>query len=198
MVHVGTWLAMSLQKLHPDSKLHHSLSDIVPSSTRDSTRSRSGFFFPIDLRILSHNFPMNDKPPSEAELQFYYFGLYQVLQRYRIGTTLAWLIVSLGVVSIPLGWKLGTPHGLIDIALSVGTILAGLLVVQQNVATLSSYLNVPFGSRITNESHERSLVVDEIEALMKEVESGGWQEAYSAIGKLKNLEAKYGLPRLDS
>ena len=137
---------------------------------------------------------MSDKPPSEAELQFYYFGLYQVLQRYRVGTTAGWLIVSLGVVSLPLGWKFGTPHGLVDIALSVGVILAGLFVVQQNVAALSSYLNVPFGSR--DNSGERHMVIDEVEALMKEIESGGWQEAYAAIGKLKKMEASYGLPRL--
>ena len=157
------------------------------------------FSFPLDNSYLVAHFfllSVNDKHPSEAELQFYYFGLYQVLQRYRVGTTLGWLIVALGAVSLPLGWKMGTPHGLIDIALSVGTILAGLFVVQLNVASLSSYLSIPFGARPANQGYERPPVIDEIEAIMTEIESGGWQEAYSAIGELKNLEAKYGLPRL--
>lgn len=137
---------------------------------------------------------MTDKSPSEVELQFYYFGLYRVLQRYRVGTTLGWIVVFLGAVGVPLGWKMGTPHGLIDIVMSAAVILAGLLVVQQNVSTLSSYLNVPFGARGVNDS--RPQVLDEIEQLMREVDSGGWQEAYHAIGQLKKMETRFGLPRL--
>jgi hypothetical protein len=133
--------------------------------------------------------------PTEAELGFYYFGLYTVLRRYRVMTILGWSIVLLGFASVPLSWRLGTPHGLMDTMLSVGTMVAGLAVVQQGVASLGSYLRVPFSKRQETVTAPHP-AIQYIEELMREIDEGGWQEAYSAITKLEHLHDTYGLPPL--
>ena len=137
----------------------------------------------------------DDVMPTGAELRFYYFGLYGVLRRYKAMTILGWVIVSLGFASVPLSWRLGTPHGLVDTMLSAGTVVAGLAVVQQSIAALSSYLHVPFSER-----PERTAVphpaVQQLEELMRDIDDGGWQEAYAAIEKLEQMQDAYGLPPL--
>lgn len=138
------------------------------------------------------------KSPSEAELQFYYFGLHKALKRYRFSTILGWLIVLVGIASVPLGWEFGRPHGAVDIALSAFTVVAGLVIVQQSIASLSSYLTIPFQPpTVEDPSQETPSPVKEIVDLMKDVEEGGWQEAYGAIRKLEEMETSHGLPALD-
>jgi hypothetical protein len=138
---------------------------------------------------------MNSTSPTEVELQFFYFGLYRILRRYRFTTILGWLVVLIGAVSTPLGWEFGRPHGLIDLALSTGTIAAGLMLVQQSVSFLDAYVNVPFPTS-SDGGWGQSAAIHEITQLMKDIDEGGWQEAYAAIGILKRMEAKHGLPAL--
>lgn len=139
----------------------------------------------------------SDAMPTDAELRFYYFGLHAVLRRYRTMTVLGWVIVSLGLASVPLSWRLGTPHGLVDTLLSVGTVIAGLAVVQQSVAALSSYLRVPFKER-PGEAAELHPAILHIEELMRDIDEGGWQDAYAAIEKLERMQESFGLPPLTS
>ena len=135
--------------------------------------------------------------PTEAELGFYYFGFYAFLRRYRVMTILGWTIVFLGLASIPLSWRLGTPHGLVDTLLSLGTMVAGLAVVQQSVASLAAYLHVPFSERpgpgTTTPPHP---AVQHIEEMMRDIDEGGWQEAYAAVRKLEQMHDSFGLPPL--
>ena len=133
--------------------------------------------------------------PTEAELRFYYFGLHAVLRRYRFMTILGWVIVALGVASVPLSWRLGTPHGLVDTLLSISTVIAGLAVVQQSVAALASYLHVPFSERPDGTTARRPAIVY-IEELMRDVDEGGWQDAFAAIEKLERMQDSHGLPPL--
>jgi hypothetical protein len=141
---------------------------------------------------------MSTPPPNDRELGFYYFGLYRVLIRYRRMTILGWCVVALGIASIPLGWESGQRHGIIDLGLSFAAIVAGLALVQQSVASLSSYISVQFPSSIledgTVSEHE---AISEVVQLMKDIDEGGWQEAYAAIGKLKEMETTYSLPPLN-
>ena len=134
---------------------------------------------------------------SESELQYYYHGFYRVLKRYRATSILGWLIVFAGVVSVPFGWKLGRTTGFIEVVLTLLTILAGLTVVWQNISALDEYIHVPFPLSTQAEMNEQqTAVLSEIRNLMKEVDDGGWQEAYAAIGKLKEMQTKFGLPEL--
>jgi hypothetical protein len=141
---------------------------------------------------------MSISQPSDAELQYYYFGLYSVLKRYRTATLLGWLIVLLGAVAIPLGWEFGRNHGLIDLVLSVCTIVAGLTVVQLSVVSLGDYVSIPFPQeRKANGADDEHPGLVEIKQLMNEIDEGGWQEAYAGIGKIRQLQEKYAFPGLD-
>ncbi len=135
--------------------------------------------------------------PEEAELRFYYFGLYAVLRRYRAMTVVGWIIVAIGLASVPLSWRLGTPHGLVDTLLSAGTVIAGIVVVQQNVASLAAYLHVPFRERPGGTTPPPP-AIQYIEELMHDIDEGGWQDAYAAIEKLEQMQDSYGLPPLTS
>ncbi len=140
---------------------------------------------------------VSDSMPTEAELHFYYIGLYAVLRRYRAMTILGWVIVVLGLASVPLSWRLGTPHGLVDTLLSAGTVVAGLAVVQQSVTSLASYLHVPFSER-PGERTDLHPAIRYIQEIMQDIDQGGWQDAYAAIEKLERMQDSHGLPPLTS
>jgi len=133
--------------------------------------------------------------PTDAELRFYYFGLHAVLRRYRAMTIIGWVVVLLGLASVSLSWRLGSSHGLVDTLLSLGTAAAGLAMVQQSISALASYLHVPFSERpgATLEPHP---AIRYIEELMQDIDEGGWQDAYGAIGKLERMQDSHGLPPL--
>jgi hypothetical protein len=133
--------------------------------------------------------------PLPAELEFYYHGFHRVLRRYRMATVMGWVIVFAGLAGIPLGWRAASTHGLLDLLLCGGTIVAGLSVVSQAVSFLEAYVAVPFPSLFSGEeAHVDSDFVPQIRILMKDVQEGGWQEAYAAIGILKALGVRHGLP----
>lgn len=103
-------------------------------------------------------------------------------------TSIGWIIVFAGIGSLFLGWRLGLPHGLIDLLLSAGTICAGLLVVHQAVVSLEEYIAVPFGAgRVAHPAF------DEIETLMGEMRRGGWKEARRGAAELERIATRYGL-----
>ncbi|MER3523918.1 MAG: hypothetical protein C4326_07580 [Ignavibacteria bacterium] len=131
---------------------------------------------------------------SDPELQYFYFGFYRVLRRYRTTSLVGWAIVLLGCLSIPFGWRLSRPSALVEIALTGLTILAGLVVVWQNLSALEQYLRVPFP---VDASSTADGALSEIRELMNEVDEGGWQEAYAALGRLNELQQKFGLPKLE-
>ena len=138
-----------------------------------------------------------DTIPTEAELRFYYYGLYALLRRYRTITILGWIVVLLGLASFPLSWRLGTPHGLLDTLLSGGTVVAGLALVQLAVGGLTAYLQVPFDER-PGALPDVHPAIRSIREIMRDIDDGGWQEAYGAIRKLEGLRDEYGLPPLTS
>jgi hypothetical protein len=138
---------------------------------------------------------MSSVTPAQAELEFYYHGLYRALRRYRMTTLLGWIVVALGIASVPLGWRYGQVHGLLDLVLSGFTVVAGLALVQQSVTSLGTYLRVPFPPAGESDGADQpSTVIHEIRQLMKELDEGGWQEAYGAIGKLEEMQSRHGLP----
>ncbi len=132
---------------------------------------------------------------TDAELQYFYFGFYKVLKRYRLTSITGWVIVLLGCLSIPLGWQFGMTTGLIEVLLAVMTMFAGLAVVWQNIAAIEEYLRIPFPLSSAEATHAS---LSEIKEIMKDVLDGGWQEAYEAIGRLRALKVKHGLPPLES
>ena len=139
---------------------------------------------------------MDETGPTESELEFYYFGFHRILKRFRSVTILGWVVVLIGAVSLPVGWKFGQPHGLMDVALSIATIFAGLVVVQQSVAALESYVNVPFHKQESS-GEDIHPVLMEIRTLMKEIEEGGWWEANRGIRTIEEIGTKYGFQSIE-
>jgi len=132
-------------------------------------------------------------PLSDAELRYYYLGFHKVLKRYRTITIIGWMVVVIGCVSFPVGWSVGRPGGLIEIALSCSTVVAGLGLVSQSISSLEAYVRIVLPFAHNGEQHP---MIHEVVEIMKNVDDGGWQEAYAAIRKMEELQPKYSLPAL--
>lgn len=132
--------------------------------------------------------------PTMAELRYYYFGFYKALKNYRTMTLLGWSVVATGCACSFLVINAGRNLGPFGIVLTAAVIIAGLGLVWQSISTLESYLRIALPS-----VHEgdQSPVVVRVEEIMKEVDDGGWQEAYAAIRKLEELRTTYELPPLE-
>jgi hypothetical protein len=137
---------------------------------------------------------MQRSPHEEAELAYCYFGFASSLRRYRRMTVLGWVVVAAGFLSLMIGWREGTPHGLLDLVLSVLAIAAGIGLVQQSVMSLEAYVRSKTILFAAVPATNRPPAINEMIALMDDVETGGWQEAYAALGKLRTLGTVHGLP----
>lgn len=128
------------------------------------------------------------------ELEFYSHGFHRALKRFRGTTVFGWLLVLAGTAGIPFGWEFGRFHGSIDLALCGGTIIAGLVVVHQSIVSLSTYIRNPLAKQTgLDEGWAPPQWKIEITELMKEVDEGGWQEAYAAIAELRKIGMRHGL-----
>jgi hypothetical protein len=134
----------------------------------------------------------------DPRLQFYYFGLYTVLKRYRRCAIIGWVVVAAGCGGLLRGWNLGQMHGLFDIGLALLTILAGVLLVHFGVVTLSAYTSLRLPDAGTQGfSGTSGRAIEEIKTLLDDLDRGGWQEAFAAINQLVTMSQRYGLPPLD-
>jgi hypothetical protein len=135
---------------------------------------------------------MNDLTPEET--QFYVTGLYRVLIRFRRITILGWVIVLAGFAGIILGWNVPHSHGFVDTMLGACTILAGLALVYHSVLSLEEYVSVPFvQARRANGGHDLHPALQRLLPLLAEIHEGGWQEAYAAIGTLKQIDREFDM-----
>jgi len=134
----------------------------------------------------------------DPRLQFYYFGLYTVLKRYRRCAIIGWIVVAVGCGGLLRGWDLGQMHGLFDIGLALFTVLAGVLLVHFGIVTLSAYTSLRFPDADTKGfSGTSERAIEEIKSLLVDIDLGGWQEAFAAISQLATMSQRYGLPPLD-
>lgn len=113
-------------------------------------------------------------------------------------TLIGWGVVLFGCVGIGLRWRAGDPFELVDLLLSAATILAGLALVQHSVESLSAYVQIPYPDS-TQPGHAagRGPAIQEIRELIKEIDEGGWQEAFLALRRLRGMEQRHGLPPLE-
>lgn len=133
---------------------------------------------------------------SNIEIQFYYTGLYKVLKRYRFATVLGWCMVAAGFAGFLVGWNVSGNAGLSTFLLPAITIAGGLTLVHQSVTFLESYTRISVPAT-EGEEREASAIRLEFQQLLRDIDNGGWQDAYAAIGRLKEMETRYGLPPLD-
>ena len=133
---------------------------------------------------------------SDDALRFYYHGFYAALVRYRILTLAGWLVTLVGSAGL-LATCQTAGGDLLGFAVPVCAVGAGLALVQQSVAALDGYVRVPFPRPDPDSSLDSvTAAIEESARLMGEIDRGGWQEAYKALGAVKAMAAKYGLPEL--
>jgi hypothetical protein len=135
---------------------------------------------------------------ADEPLEYFYFGLYGALKRYRRMSLIGWGVVLFGCIGVGLRWRAGGPFGLVDLLLAVATILAGLALVQHSVESLTAYVRIPFpDSTQPGYATGRGPAIQEIRELIKEIDEGGWQEAFLALRRLRGMEQRHGLPPLE-
>jgi hypothetical protein len=124
-------------------------------------------------------------------VDFYVHGFRRALLRYRLFVIIGWAVTALGAFGL-FGSCQGIDRGdLLVIAIPVVTMAAGIIAVHVSITALESYVTTPFPLPDEGEIEEgvRKKVVA-CEELMNDVETGGWKEAFEAIGKLEALERK--------
>lgn len=135
---------------------------------------------------------------TDELLEYFYFGLYGALRRYRRMTLIGWGVVLFGCIGIGLRWRAGGSFELLDLLLSAATILAGLALVQHSVESLTAYLQIPFPDTTQpGFAAGRGPAIQEIKDLIREIDEGGWQEAFLALRRLRGMEQQHGLPPIE-
>ena len=137
---------------------------------------------------------MSPAPSAESALAFYYHGFRAALIRYRILTIGGWCAAALGGGGALVSCRAGAD--LLTFVYPLCAAAAGLALVHQSVAALDDYVRVPFPLPDTGAVPAPvAAALEECAQLMKEIDRGGWQEAYAALRALKSLPERYGLGR---
>jgi len=124
---------------------------------------------------------------TEEERQFYVFGFHRVLTRFFRLTALGWGITAIGALCLLLFWRSPLPHGGFDLLMATGTFVAGLIIVQTNLAALQSYVTVRFPDRPDGIPPEQIVMLRE---WMREVAEGGWRDAYAVLRRLEAMKGE--------
>lgn len=131
----------------------------------------------------------------DNELQFFYFGFYTQLRRFRARTIAGWCVTILGGIEIPFGWGTGSP---LDVVLPLSTIAAGIALVSVSISSLESYVTVPFPDLPAGDHPgAQSGACAILRGIMRDVDEGGWREAYAALHQVREAGVRFGLPPPD-
>lgn len=129
---------------------------------------------------------MTPLPPADAALEYYYHGFLRTLRHHRIVTIAGWVIAAVGVAGVFTSCRTGSDS--IGSGVSLLALAAGIALVHQSVARLDAYVAIPFPPPDPEVMPpDVLLVLATCARLMDEVDRGGWQEAYAAIGTLRDL-----------
>jgi hypothetical protein len=119
------------------------------------------------------------------ERQFYIHGFRLVLRRFLRQTAIGWAVTALGALCLLSFWRSPLPHGGFDLLLAAGAVVAGLAVVQANLAALQSYVTVPFPD-VPGRTPPAEVL--QLREWMNEVAGGGWRDAYAALQQLERFK----------
>jgi len=107
-------------------------------------------------------------------------GFLESLKRYRRVTLVGWMVAAGGAMALVLRWRSPGMLGLLDIVLSGATIAAGILLVLYGIEGLSAFIRTALAALQKEE-------LTELRELMKEVEDGGWQDAFAALARVRRM-----------
>jgi hypothetical protein len=140
---------------------------------------------------------MSPAPSAEEALAFYYHGFRAALERYRALTVGGWCLAALGAGVALASCGQGATPDLMSFLVPVGASAAGVALVYQSVAALDAYVRIsfPFPDPGAAPGHIAA-VCEESAQLMRDIDQGGWQEAYAALRALKTMPERHGLERM--
>jgi hypothetical protein len=142
---------------------------------------------------------MLEQSARDPALDFFYFGFFQALRRFRFFTMTGWLLAGAGVGAIALRWGPVWSGDPVSIVLCGLLFTGGIVIVQASIAALGSYVRIPFPPPPPGSADMEHLqAVEEILPLLKEVDEGGWQEAFRAMVSLREIGSRHGLPPPDN
>jgi hypothetical protein len=128
----------------------------------------------------------DNQPPSD--LGRYVLEFTRALQRYRTTTILGWMITAAGFASLVLGWRAGSLRDMLDLSLSCFTMIGGVWTVHVSVQSLEAHVKLSLHALETTGGDVRmDGLRAELAHLMSEVHEGGWQEAFAALRRLREL-----------
>ena len=128
--------------------------------------------------LIRHDEPSATAPAPEV----WTLGFSEALRRYRRITLVGWLVAASGILGLILRWSSPGMLGLADILVSALTVGAGVLLVHYGIEALSGFIRTALAAM----PHEGC---GELRMLMEEVDRGGWQEAFSALRRLRRAGA---------
>lgn len=134
---------------------------------------------------------------SNEHLDFRYSGFYALLRRYRATTVIGWGVTAAGMAGFIASWGIPGARGLLDAFLAVAAVLAGLTVVHVSVMGLQSYVSVRFPPVPQDAPGNERAALEALEPVMAAVRDGGWQDAFHAIGEVRAIGIRCGLPPPD-
>jgi hypothetical protein len=141
---------------------------------------------------------MPDMPVRDPALEYFYFGFYRALRRFRAATVAGWCVAGAGFAALALRWEPVWSGDLTGGILCGLLIVAGISLVQQGVTELSYYVQIPFPHPPATDGAEgNSRAVAELAGVMEDVEEGGWQDAVRALTSLRAFGEQYGLAEPD-
>lgn len=110
-------------------------------------------------------------------------------------TIFGWVITGAGFISLVVGWRASSASDVLDLALSCLSMAAGVSVVHVSVQALDEYVKVVISAleRHTSPGADAGPHA-ELLTLLKDVEAGGWQEAFIALRRMRMLDAQSGSP----
>lgn len=142
---------------------------------------------------------MLERVAQDPALNFFYFGFFHALRRFRTFTIAGWLLAGSAVGAIALRWGPVWSGDLASVLVCALLFTGGVAIVHVNLTALMSYVRVPFPPPDAEGGNVQCAeAVREILPLMKEVDEGGWQEAFRAMESLRSIGARFGLPPPDS
>jgi hypothetical protein len=141
---------------------------------------------PVTIESVSQTGPATPAAEelTDEERQFFLFGFRRVLRRFLRMSALGWAITAGGAACLLVFWREPLPHGAFDLLLSAGGMAAGLGLVQTNLASLQSYVTVPFPGLPGRVPPE---LLAMLRGWMKDVAEGGWRDAYAVLQQLEKI-----------
>jgi len=142
---------------------------------------------------------MPDPPARDPALEYFYFGFFRALRRFRAVTVAGWCVAGAGFAAVALRWDPVWSGDLAGGVLCGLLVVAGILLVQQGVSELSWYTRIPFPRPPAegDDGGKPEGALAELSDIMDGVDDGGWQDAVQALAALRRVGEHYDLPEPD-